>query len=190
MADLNLDHMDLKILAELTENAKTSFAELGRKLKIHPNVVAYRVNRMQRSGIIKGYATILDFEKMGIGEQMLVGIRFPANSDREEMMDRISSIPETVEVINSFGSPEGLILLAGRNKSDVERAISKIRSMNISIDYAASIIGVHRDGMMSKLLNQLANEIESSSRLKGRSPLKRYPFPELRGLKILESVSK
>jgi len=95
--------MDLKILAELTENAKTSFAELGRKLKIHPNVVAYRVNRMQRIGIIKGYATILDFEKVGIGEQMLVGIRFPANSDREEMMDRISSIPETVEVINYFG---------------------------------------------------------------------------------------
>jgi Lrp/AsnC family leucine-responsive transcriptional regulator len=182
---MNLDHIDLKILAELAENAKATFAELGRKLGIHPNVVAYRVNRMQRGGIIKGYATVLDLEKMGIGEQMIVGINFPANSDREGMINRIGSIPEAVEIISSFGSPEGLILLAGRNKSDIERAISKIKSMNISIDYAASIIGIHRDGMMGKLLNQLASEIGPQSKaLRPRG----YPR-ELRGLRVL-SVSK
>jgi len=182
---MNLDHVDLKILAELAENAKTTFAELGRKLGIHPNVVAYRVNRMQRGGIIKGYATVLDLEKMGIGEQMIIGINFPANSDREGVINRIGSIPEAIEIISSFGSPEGLILLAGRNKSDIERAISKIKGMNISIDYAASIIGIHRDGMMGKLLNQLASEIESQSKaLRPRA----YPR-ELRGLRIL-SLSK
>lgn len=185
---MNLDHIDLRILAELTENAKTTFAELGRKLGIHPNVVAYRVNRMQRGGIIKGYATILDLEKMGIGEQMLVGINFPANSDREEIINRMGSIPEIVEIVSSFGSPEGLILLVGRNKSDIERALSKIKGMNISIDYAAPIIGIHRDGMMGKFLNQLASELEPPSRLRMEPNPKDYP--ELRGLKILESISK
>jgi DNA-binding Lrp family transcriptional regulator len=39
-----LDATDFKILAELAENAKYSYAEIGRKLSLHPNVVAYRVN--------------------------------------------------------------------------------------------------------------------------------------------------
>ncbi|MEM2340261.1 MAG: hypothetical protein QXV89_02940, partial [Candidatus Bathyarchaeia archaeon] len=63
-----------------------------------------------------------------------------------------------------------------------------IKGMNISIDYAAPIIWIRRDGMMGKFLNQLASELEPPSRLRMEHHPKDYP--ELRGLKILESVSK
>jgi len=39
---MNLDETDLKILAELAENSKSSYVEIGRKLGLHPNVVGYR----------------------------------------------------------------------------------------------------------------------------------------------------
>jgi len=44
---MNLDETDLKILAELAENSKSSYVEIGRKLGLHPNVVGYRVNRLE-----------------------------------------------------------------------------------------------------------------------------------------------
>jgi Lrp/AsnC family leucine-responsive transcriptional regulator len=57
-----IDSTDFRILAELVENAKYSFAEIGRKLSLHPNVVAYRVNKLERAGVIKDYRADLDLE--------------------------------------------------------------------------------------------------------------------------------
>lgn len=62
---ISTDSTDLKILAELVENAKSSFVDIGKKLELHPNVVAYRVNKLERLGIIKDYTTRLDLEKLG-----------------------------------------------------------------------------------------------------------------------------
>jgi len=69
---LNLDGTDLRILAELAENSKASFVEIGRKLGLHPNVVGYRVNRLEDSGIIREYTTLIDFSKLGLSEQVLL----------------------------------------------------------------------------------------------------------------------
>ena len=57
----NLDELDLRILAELSADARTSFVDIGKKLNLHPNVVAYRVNKLRRTGIIKGYTLDLDY---------------------------------------------------------------------------------------------------------------------------------
>ncbi|TMI62107.1 AsnC family transcriptional regulator, partial [Candidatus Bathyarchaeota archaeon] len=47
---MNLDRTDFRILAELVENSKQSYVEIGRKLALHPNVIAYRVNRLEDQG--------------------------------------------------------------------------------------------------------------------------------------------
>ena len=76
------DSTDLKILAELVENAKSSFVDIGKKLDLHPNVIAYRVNKLERLGIIKDYTTRLDLEKLGLSEQIFVAASLPGNSER------------------------------------------------------------------------------------------------------------
>jgi DNA-binding Lrp family transcriptional regulator len=53
MKEVNLDGTDLRILAELVENSKQSYVEIGRKLALHPNVIAYRVNRLEDAHIIR-----------------------------------------------------------------------------------------------------------------------------------------
>jgi len=80
---ITIDITDLKILAELVDNAKTSNVEIGRKLQVHPNVVAYRINKLESAGIIKEYTTVLDFGKLGLNEQVYVGASLPRNSERD-----------------------------------------------------------------------------------------------------------
>ena len=91
-----LDALDYKILAELVANAKSSFAEIGRKLNLHPNVIAYRVNKLEKNGIIKDYTADLDLEKLGVAEQILVGASFPRDSERDDIIEKIAAIPQTV----------------------------------------------------------------------------------------------
>jgi DNA-binding Lrp family transcriptional regulator len=157
-----IDATDYKILAELVDNAKSSFAEIGRKLSLHPNVVAYRVNKLEKTGIIKDYTADLDLEKLGVAEQILVGASFPSDAEREAIIEKIAAIPQTVKVVSSLGEPEGLVFLVGKNKSEIEKLMTKIRSLNIKIEYTGSIIRTVEDGRLGNFLKILASEHETA----------------------------
>ena len=153
----NLDGADLKILAELAENSKAPYVEIGRKLGLHPNVVGYRVNRMEESGIIREYTTLIDFSKLGLSEQVLVAANFPSAASRDDIVKQISEIPGTVNIISSLGSPEGLFHIVAKNKEDVNEVLSKLRSMNLEIEFASSVIKTYDEGRLGSFLRTIAN---------------------------------
>jgi len=155
-----IDSTDFKILAELVENAKYSFAEIGRKLSLHPNVVAYRVSKLERTGVIKDYRADLDLEKLGVAEQILVGASFPNDTERDDILEKITAIPQTVRVVSSLGEPESIVFLVGKNKSEIEKLMSKLRSLNIKIEYTGSVIRIFEDGRLGNFLKILAREHE------------------------------
>lgn len=162
-----IDSIDYRILAELADNAKSSFAEIGRKLSLHPNVVAYRVNKLERRGVIKDYTTDLDLEKLGVAEQILVGASFPSDVEREGVIEKIAAIPQTVKVVSSLGEPEGLVFLVGKNKTEVEKLMTKLRSLDIKIQYTGSIIRTFEEGRLGNFLKILARERETEENQQG-----------------------
>jgi len=157
-----IDATDLKILAELADNAKYSFAEIGRRLSLHPNVVAYRVNKLERAGIIKDYRAEIDLEKLGVTEQILIGASFPRDVEREDVIEKIAAIPQTVKVVSSLGEPESIVFLVGKNKAEIEKLMSKLRSLNIKIEYTGSIIRTFDEGRLGSFLKILASEQENA----------------------------
>jgi len=60
-----LDLKDKKILYALDLNARKSFKEIGREVKLSKEVVNYRIKRMEALGIIKGYYTVINMTKLG-----------------------------------------------------------------------------------------------------------------------------
>src|SRR3989344_3822116 len=60
-----LDLKDKRLLYELDLDSRQSFNELGKKLSLSKSSVIYRINNMQKSGIIKQYHTVLDIGKLG-----------------------------------------------------------------------------------------------------------------------------
>ncbi len=111
-----IDFTDLEILSELVENSKTPLAKIGKKLNVHPNVIAYRIKKMKKQGIIKEYTVELDFEKLGLNEQVYIGLSLPSNSEREKILKQIIAMPQTMKVISSLGSPESIIFLLEKIK--------------------------------------------------------------------------
>jgi len=156
-----LDATDFKILAELAENAKYSYAEIGRKLSLHPNVVAYRVNKLEKSGIIREYTTGIDLEKIGVAEQIMVGASFPRDVERDSIIDKIAAIPQTVKVVSSLGEPESIVFLVGKNKSEIDKLMTKLRSLDLKIEYTGSIIRTFEEGRLGNFLKVLASEHEN-----------------------------
>lgn len=164
-----IDATDFRILAELVENAKSSFAEIGRKLRLHPNVVAYRVNKLEKAGVIKDYTADLDLEKLGVAEQILVGASFPRDVERDHIIEKIAAIPQTVKVVSSLGEPESIVFLVGKNKSEIEKLMAKLRSLDLKIEYTGSIIRTFEEGRLGNFLKILASERENAENNDGKN---------------------
>ncbi len=60
-----LDETNLRLLAELQDDARLSLAELGRRVGLSSPAVAERVARLEREGVIRGYHAELDPRALG-----------------------------------------------------------------------------------------------------------------------------
>ena len=60
-----LDQTDKRILLELGQNARISFAALGREIGLSRTAVQDRVKRLETSGVIRGYHTDYSVEQVG-----------------------------------------------------------------------------------------------------------------------------
>src|SRR3989344_7743577 len=59
-----VDSKDRQILFQLDLNARQSFSKIGKKVGLSKEVVGYRVKRMQKTGVIKGFYAIIDTGKL------------------------------------------------------------------------------------------------------------------------------
>jgi DNA-binding Lrp family transcriptional regulator len=60
-----IDLKDKKILYELDYDSRQSFSKIGKKVGLHKNVVAYRIKRLKKQGIIRYFYTVIDSFKLG-----------------------------------------------------------------------------------------------------------------------------
>ncbi|WKB37021.1 Lrp/AsnC family transcriptional regulator [Terrilactibacillus sp. S3-3] len=61
-----MDSFDKKILSSLMDDARITWADLASRVGLSSPAVADRVSRLVKKGIIKGYGTVLDPEKVGL----------------------------------------------------------------------------------------------------------------------------
>lgn len=59
------DVKDRKILYQLDVDARQSLTQIGKKVGLQKNVVAYRIDRLKEKGIIKKFYTHIDAYKLG-----------------------------------------------------------------------------------------------------------------------------
>ena len=62
---IKLDLKDCKILYELDINSRQSYHKIAKKVGLSKDSIIYRINKLQESGIIKQFHTVIDVGKLG-----------------------------------------------------------------------------------------------------------------------------
>jgi Lrp/AsnC family leucine-responsive transcriptional regulator len=91
-----IDQTDRRIVGELADDGRVSFAELGRRVNLSAPAVAERVQRLERAGVIVGYRAELDPRALGYPLTALVRVR-PAPGRLPRIPALALEIPEVVE---------------------------------------------------------------------------------------------
>ena len=85
---IKIDLKDRKILYELDINSRQSLSQIGKKVGLPKNVVAYRINKLKQNGIIKNFYTIVDAYKLGyIAFRLYITYQYMTPENEQEMID-------------------------------------------------------------------------------------------------------
>jgi Lrp/AsnC family transcriptional regulator, leucine-responsive regulatory protein len=91
-----LDATNLRLLAELQEDARLTLAELGRRVGLSSPAVAERLQRLEQQGVIRAYRAELDPRVLGLTLTAVIRVR-PAPGQLANVAERARQTPEVVE---------------------------------------------------------------------------------------------
>jgi Lrp/AsnC family transcriptional regulator, leucine-responsive regulatory protein len=91
-----IDDTNLRLLAELQENARLSLTELGRRVGLSPPAVAERVQRLEQHGVILGYRAEIDPRALGLSLSAVIRVR-PAPGQLANVAKLAQDTPEVVD---------------------------------------------------------------------------------------------
>lgn len=121
----SLDKISWKILRELQEDARLSYAELGRRVGLTTPAVIERVKRLEDAGIITGYRAEIDPAKIGL--PILAFIRMSITGvDFSRIIEVAENSPEIIECHRGTGGDSFIIKVAVASVEHLQKVIDEL----------------------------------------------------------------
>lgn len=119
-----LDKLDFRILELLLEDGRMTYKDLAKKVGIDERLASRRVEKLEREGIISGFAAILDWPKLGMGTQIYVGTRTAVGHDlKSKLFDFFQGNPNIIHVESTVGSYEYVFYAVCRDLPEFRSSI-------------------------------------------------------------------
>ncbi|NKE68172.1 Lrp/AsnC family transcriptional regulator [Ramlibacter sp. RBP-2] len=122
---MQLDAIDLRILAELQHDGALTNVELARRVHLSPSPCLVRVKALEAAGVIQRYVALADPKAIGLGVNVFISISLKeqAKESLAEFERRIAEHDEVMECYLMTGDSDYLIRVAVRDIAELERFI-------------------------------------------------------------------
>ena len=125
---VNTDELDRKILSELLRDCRRSYRAIARRAGISVGTALSRIRRMEKNGVVKGYAAILNQEKLGYQLTVLAEISV-SKGKLLEMEQAISKFPNTCAVYDITGLTDAIVIAKFRNRDELSKFTKSLLAM-------------------------------------------------------------
>lgn len=102
---MKLDRLDARILDELQADGRRSVVELGERVGLTGTPCARRVRQLEQSGVILGYAAILDPRRLGLNVQAFVQVKLERHTDEnvDQFQRELAALEQVVSCFATTG---------------------------------------------------------------------------------------
>ncbi len=124
-----MDELDMRILRLLQKNARMSYREMAKELKVAVGTVYNRVKKMEEEGIIRGFCVNIDYEKVGFGLTAVVGIKAKGR-EIVRIERKLAEHPRVTQVYDVTGEYDIIAVAKFRDREDMNRFVKWVLSLD------------------------------------------------------------
>jgi len=120
-----LDDIDRKILTELQTDARTSYAELGRRVGLTTPAVIERVRKLEDAGIITGYRAEIDTARVGLPITAFIRMSI-TGVDYSHIIEVVQASTEVLECHRGTGGDSFIMKVAVASVEHLQEIIDRL----------------------------------------------------------------
>jgi len=145
-----LDKLDKSILQLLETDSRQSNASLARKLKTNKTLINYRIDRLQKRGVIAGFKYITNQAILGkFSFGLLIQFKDLLAPQEVKMIKKFSEIKQVSWIASTNGKWDIIMVVIEKDFQSFTKVLQEIFSIsedhikryNFYLDYAGSISG-------------------------------------------------
>ncbi len=125
---MELDETDVKILKNLSSDARLSSRQIAERCKVSVGTVLARIKRMENEGIIKGYSALLDHEKMGYELTVVCDITV-SKGRLLEVENEIARLPNVCCVYDVTGLVDAIIIAKFKSREELSKFTKRLLAL-------------------------------------------------------------
>src|SRR6476469_8126146 len=126
-----IDDIDHKILKELQLDARTSYAEMGRRVGLTTPAVIERIRKLEDAGIVTGYRAEIDTAKVGL--PILAFVRMNITGvDYSHIIEVAKESLEVLECHRGTGGDSFIMKIAVASVEHLQQVIDRLTPYGIT----------------------------------------------------------
>lgn len=128
---MTIDDIDRNVLKELQEDARVSYAELGRRVGLTTPAVIERVRKLEDAGVITGYRAEIDPAKVGL--PIIAFVRMSITGvDYSHIIEVAEESEEVLECHRGTGGDSFIMKVAVSSVEHLQQIIDKLTPYGIT----------------------------------------------------------
>jgi DNA-binding Lrp family transcriptional regulator len=166
-----LTENDRVVLKKILDSKRIPDSDIAKTMNLSPQAIFKIRNKLENSGIIKGYMPIVDFKKIGIHVMIILIIRITSKVWKtftdDQISDRISRTPYIINAYRVADEQASHVLILGfRDTYQKEKYIAQIQTkfseeVQIQAIYTFSVDKIISDSPLG-LLHEIIDKKEFS----------------------------
>ncbi len=124
----NIDTIDGQIVRLLQQNARRTYGSIGQEVGLSAPAVKRRVDRLEATGVIRGYTALVDHAYLGQAVEAFAELRFAGSTRVDDIEEIAHDVPEVHAIFTVAGDPDALAWIRVSDVQDLKRVIDRLRS--------------------------------------------------------------
>jgi Lrp/AsnC family transcriptional regulator, leucine-responsive regulatory protein len=122
---MKLDNIDGRIIAALQRDGRRTVVELAEEIGLSPTPCARRIRLLEKAGVIRGYAAVVDPARLGLSVQAFVQVKLQQHTDDivATFEREIEGLEEVIGCFATTGEYDFLLQVVVRDLEALSRLV-------------------------------------------------------------------